>query len=51
MTEKLSYSPSSPTRMKRFHVNVRIKGIPASVAFYSALFNTPPTVRKDDYAK
>ena len=37
--------------MKRFHVNVLVKEIPASVAFYSALFNTPPTVRKDDYAK
>ena len=37
--------------MKRFHVNVRVNEISASVAFYSALFNTPPTVHQPDYAK
>ncbi|QIL76563.1 ArsI/CadI family heavy metal resistance metalloenzyme [Hymenobacter sp. HDW8] len=37
--------------MKRFHVNVRIKDLTESVAFYTALFGTEPTVLKEDYAK
>ncbi|GAB2460780.1 glyoxalase [Hymenobacter qilianensis] len=37
--------------MKRFHVNVRIKDLTESVAFYTALFGTAPTVLKEDYAK
>lgn len=37
--------------MKRFHVNVRVKNLEESTAFYTALFNTAPTVLKADYAK
>jgi hypothetical protein len=37
--------------MKRFHVHVSVNDIPQSVRFYSALFASPPTVLKDDYAK
>ncbi|PRY13673.1 glyoxalase/bleomycin resistance protein/dioxygenase superfamily protein [Pontibacter ummariensis] len=37
--------------MKRFHVNVRVKNLQESVAFYTALFATAPTVLKEDYAK
>jgi catechol 2,3-dioxygenase-like lactoylglutathione lyase family enzyme len=37
--------------MKRFHVHVAVNDIPQSVRFYSALFGSEPTVRKDDYAK
>jgi catechol 2,3-dioxygenase-like lactoylglutathione lyase family enzyme len=37
--------------MKRFHVNVSVNDLAASIRFYTALFATEPTVRKDDYAK
>ena len=37
--------------MKRFHVHVRVKDLSESLAFYNALFNTPATVIKPDYAK
>jgi len=37
--------------MKRFHVHVRVKNIEESTAFYTALFNTPPSVQKTDYTK
>jgi catechol 2,3-dioxygenase-like lactoylglutathione lyase family enzyme len=37
--------------MKRLHVHVSVKDIPASVRFYRELFNAEPTVMKDDYAK
>ena len=37
--------------MKRFHVNVRVKDLEESVGFYTALFATEPTVKKEDYAK
>jgi catechol 2,3-dioxygenase-like lactoylglutathione lyase family enzyme len=37
--------------MKRFHVNVRVKDLKDSVAFYTALFASEPTVLKEDYAK
>lgn len=37
--------------MKRFHVNVRVKEVAESVAFYTALFGAAPTVQKEDYAK
>jgi catechol 2,3-dioxygenase-like lactoylglutathione lyase family enzyme len=37
--------------MKRFHVHVGVRDLPASIRFYSALFATPPTVTKPDYAK
>lgn len=37
--------------MKRLHVNVSVEDITASVAFYTALFDAEPSVRKDDYAR
>ena len=37
--------------MKRFHVHVAVGDLPASVRFYSAMFQAEPTVLKDDYAK
>lgn len=37
--------------MKTFHVHVRVKDLNESINFYSALFNTQPTLVKDDYAK
>jgi catechol 2,3-dioxygenase-like lactoylglutathione lyase family enzyme len=37
--------------MKRFHVHVGVTDLEKSIRFYSALFGTQPSVRKDDYAK
>jgi catechol 2,3-dioxygenase-like lactoylglutathione lyase family enzyme len=37
--------------MKRFHVHVAVKDLAESTRFYAAMFGTPPTVLKDDYAK
>ncbi|MFI4970640.1 MAG: ArsI/CadI family heavy metal resistance metalloenzyme, partial [Lysobacterales bacterium] len=37
--------------MKRFHVHVNVIDLDASIAFYSCLFDAPPAVVKDDYAK
>jgi catechol 2,3-dioxygenase-like lactoylglutathione lyase family enzyme len=37
--------------MKRMHVHVAVDDLPTSIAFYSALFATPPRVVKPDYAK
>jgi len=37
--------------MKRFHVHVSVEDIDHSIAFYTALFATAPTVLKPDYAK
>jgi catechol 2,3-dioxygenase-like lactoylglutathione lyase family enzyme len=37
--------------MKRFHVHVGVTDLEASIAFYSGLFGTAPTVAKADYAK
>jgi len=37
--------------MRRFHVNVSVKNLEESVAFYTALFASEPTVLKPDYAK
>jgi catechol 2,3-dioxygenase-like lactoylglutathione lyase family enzyme len=37
--------------MKRLHVHVGVEDLSKSVAFYSTLFGTEPTVRKHDYAK
>ena len=37
--------------MKRFHVHLGVPDLNASIEFYSKLFGTEPTVRKDDYAK
>lgn len=37
--------------MKRFHVHVGVADLEASIAFYSGLFDTAPSVTKPDYAK
>ncbi len=37
--------------MKRLHVHVGVADLPASIAFYSALFDAAPTVERSDYAK
>jgi catechol 2,3-dioxygenase-like lactoylglutathione lyase family enzyme len=37
--------------MKRLHVHVGVENLDQSIRFYSTLFATEPTVRKDDYAK
>jgi catechol 2,3-dioxygenase-like lactoylglutathione lyase family enzyme len=37
--------------MKRFHVHVAVSDLEKSTRFYSALFGTEPSVRRDDYAK
>ncbi|TSB05066.1 ArsI/CadI family heavy metal resistance metalloenzyme [Sphingorhabdus contaminans] len=37
--------------MKRLHVHVGVDNLDQSVAFYSALFGTEPSVAKSDYAK
>ncbi|CAG9167938.1 Cadmium-induced protein CadI [Cupriavidus laharis] len=37
--------------MKRFHVHVSVADLPASIRYYTALFNAEPTVVRDDYAK
>jgi hypothetical protein len=39
------------TEMKRLHVHVAVENLEASIRFYSHLFSTEPTIRKDDYAK
>ena len=37
--------------MKRFHVHVAVDDLEANIRFYSAIFGTPPSVAKPDYAK
>jgi predicted lactoylglutathione lyase len=37
--------------MKRLHVNLAVTGLEAPVRFYASLFDAPPSVLKDDYAK
>ena len=37
--------------MKRFHVHVAVDDLEANIRFYSAVFGTPPSVAKPDYAK
>lgn len=37
--------------MKRFHVHVGVSHLDQSIAFYSSLFGTGPSVTKPDYAK
>ena len=37
--------------MKRFHLNMTVKDIDRSIAFYSTLFDAKPTRREADYAK
>jgi catechol 2,3-dioxygenase-like lactoylglutathione lyase family enzyme len=37
--------------MKRLHVHVSVKDLPASIRFYRTLFASEPVVTKPDYAK
>ncbi|HWH48032.1 MAG TPA: ArsI/CadI family heavy metal resistance metalloenzyme [Burkholderiales bacterium] len=37
--------------MKRFHVHVAVDDLDQNIRFYSSLFGSEPSVRKDDYAK
>lgn len=37
--------------MKRFHVNISVTDLDASIGFYSSLFDTEPAVVKEDYVK
>ena len=37
--------------MKRFHVHVGVSDLDQSIAFYSSLFGSEPSVTKADYAK
>ncbi len=37
--------------MKRMHLHVSVPNIEQAIAFYGALFDAPPVVVKDDYAK
>lgn len=37
--------------MNRMHIHLSVEDIEKSVAFYSGLFGTEPTVHKPDYAK
>ena len=37
--------------MKRFHLNLSVKDLQESIAFYTALFGSAPAVLKPDYAK
>lgn len=37
--------------MKRFHVHVHVKDLPASIAFYNRLFDAQPARVEADYAK
>ncbi len=37
--------------MNRLHVHVAVRDLNASIRYYTTLFGSRPTVRKDDYAK
>jgi len=37
--------------MKRFHIHFSVNDLNRNIEFYSHLFNSEPTVSKDDYAK
>jgi catechol 2,3-dioxygenase-like lactoylglutathione lyase family enzyme len=37
--------------MKRLHVHIAVDDLEKSIGFYSTLFASQPSVRKDDYAK
>ena len=37
--------------MKRFHVNITVADLPASVTFYTRMFGVEPAVQREDYAK
>jgi catechol 2,3-dioxygenase-like lactoylglutathione lyase family enzyme len=37
--------------MKRMHVMLRVEDLDAAIAFYTALLDAEPAIRRDDYAK
>jgi catechol 2,3-dioxygenase-like lactoylglutathione lyase family enzyme len=37
--------------MKRLHIHIAVDDLQKSIGFYSTLFASQPSVRKDDYAK
>ena len=37
--------------MKRFHIHISVDDLSKNILFYSQVFNTEPSVIKDDYAK
>ncbi|MDR3512923.1 MAG: ArsI/CadI family heavy metal resistance metalloenzyme [Caulobacteraceae bacterium] len=37
--------------MKRFHLHLGVPDLAAAIGFYETLFDAPPSVVKDDYAK
>ncbi len=37
--------------MKRLHLHISVPDLDQAIAFYGTLFDAPPTVVKDDYAK
>jgi len=37
--------------MKRFHIHISVKDLEKNITFYSQVFNTEPSVIKNDYAK
>ena len=37
--------------MKRLHIHIAVDDLEKSIGFYSTLFASEPSVRKDDYAK
>ena len=37
--------------MKRLHIHIAVNELSKSINFYSTLFNSPPSVEKEDYAK
>jgi len=37
--------------MKRLHVNLAVNDLDSSIGFYTSLFDSEPTVQKEDYAK
>lgn len=37
--------------MKRLHLHISVPSIEEAISFYSTLFDAPPSVVKDDYAK
>jgi catechol 2,3-dioxygenase-like lactoylglutathione lyase family enzyme len=37
--------------MQRLHLHINVENLERSIGFYSTLFGTQPTVRKEDYAK
>lgn len=37
--------------MKRFHIHIAVNELSESINFYSTIFDTPPSVTREDYAK